>query len=80
MGLNLNLVKMCNAPETVFCPKCGELCPTHFDDFDIECSEPSNGVIKTYCYCERCDEEWKSSFSMVIKPLVKENQAIMTIT
>ena len=41
MGLNLNLCQMIGAPEKATCPNCQKIVPASFEDYDIECGNPT---------------------------------------
>lgn len=61
MGLNVNLVQMLGAPESVECPFCQKQVKTRFDDYDIECGNPNSkpAFWSMDCYCENCDKEFQ---------------------
>jgi hypothetical protein len=69
MGLNLDLVKMMNAPKEFVCEICGTNNQTHFEDYDIECGEtnPSPGKWILHRYCTKCGHE--SAFIFEVFPM-----------
>ena len=61
MGTNLDLRHMLALSETVECPKCHNLTPSEFDDYDIECGNPNPepGLWSLDCCCHICAHRFK---------------------
>jgi len=59
MGNNLDLVSLLGLPKTVICPRHKGPIDSNFDDYDVECGEPSAekncGLLTLDCYCHECD-------------------------
>jgi len=66
MGLNVDLRCMLGLPETMKCPKCGNVTEQNFDDYDIECGNPNPepGVWEIDCYCRICEHNWEYRFEV----------------
>ncbi len=67
MGNNTDLVWLLGLPEKTKCPRCTREVDTYFNEYDIECGDPSfkkNGCLKLHCYCDECEYEFYLKFKI----------------
>jgi hypothetical protein len=84
MGRNVDMCLWFNAPETVSCKACGKEYETHFDDYDVDCAEPSDdepGVWRLESCCPHCEAEQvtviRCSAGPEVKPTDRETMLAM---
>lgn len=61
MGHNIDLSWLLGLPKSLRCPRCKELAPSGFDEYDVDCGEPQaqDGVMTLDVQCRHCRHDFE---------------------
>lgn len=68
MGHNVDFVELLGLPNKTSCHTCGRTIDTNFDDYDIDCGDPTaktNDKLTLDCYCHHCKHDFKMVFDVL---------------
>lgn len=73
MGHNIDLQWLLGLPDVVQCPRCQKHTRTYFEEYDIDCGDPSakEHVMHLTIQCGKCGEDFDFEVNIHCKGDVK---------